>query len=218
MKLTIPSSQVLPYINVELHRESLNTSLALLKQKKATIPTAPVASWIPPDAFADSPLGSKASLLIGARINFRNAVRDSDASQTPLQFVYEPANCRLFYTIDDMYDMTALWGRVYNATWGGAPCVSGSTTNSAGTIPTLATDTVAYSESANLQIQLPAQPGLVAIGSGPGTGENSGVATFENSFKGDSGSGGKKKSAGLRLSMRLGWLVYVGFVTLCVVF
>ena len=204
--LTIPSSQVLTYFAFELHRAALNLSLGVLDEKKATIPEAPDAAWIPPDFYQDSPLGSKAYLLAGARVNLRNAVRDSDTTQTPLQFVYEPANCRLFYTVDDVYDMTALWTRVYNTTWGGAPCVSGSTTSSDGTIPSLATDTVAYSDSANLRIQLPAQPGLVAIASGPGTGANSGVDSFEN------------KSAGSTVGISVGLWVVLGSVTLSILY
>ncbi|PVH74394.1 hypothetical protein DL98DRAFT_537462 [Cadophora sp. DSE1049] len=46
-------SQVLTDLTIEVHREALNASLAVLEAKKANIPEAPAASWIPPDVYMD---------------------------------------------------------------------------------------------------------------------------------------------------------------------
>src|SRR6266496_1256134 len=41
-------------------------------------------------------------------VNVRDNIRMGDASQTPLQFVYEAADCRLFYTLNMAFDPVAL--------------------------------------------------------------------------------------------------------------
>lgn len=199
------------YLNIEVHRDALNTSLAVLQAKKQSLPAAPDAAFIPPEIHISSPLGSKVSLMKGARMNLRSAIRESDTTQTPLQFVYEAANCHLFYTVDDVYDMTNLWGRAYNVTWGGAKCIGGSTTTSDASMPGLATDIVAYTTAANTNIQLPDQPGLVAIGSTPGTGADSGIATFKTGAKAG-------KNAGERMLTSFGLMGLSAGVALVLVF
>lgn len=69
----------------------------------------------------------RAALFSAGGINFRDAIRDGDETQTPLQFVYETADCRILYTKPMMVDMTALWKRVAETAWGGKNhCVAGS--------------------------------------------------------------------------------------------
>ncbi|KAI1210507.1 uncharacterized protein F4807DRAFT_467207 [Annulohypoxylon truncatum] len=60
-------------------------------------------------------------------VNFKNAFAPSDA-QTPLQFLYEPANCRFFYTADMVTSAEAAWKYAVDATWTdpGRYCVEGS--------------------------------------------------------------------------------------------
>jgi hypothetical protein len=61
-----------------------------------------------------------------AGINIRDHVRGDDA--TPLQFKYEAADCRLYYTLDNVFNMTRLWRDAAAATWDNPSlCVSGST-------------------------------------------------------------------------------------------
>lgn len=62
-----------------------------------------------------------------AHVNFRNNIRKGDETLTPLQFVYEAANCRLFYTAAQIENQALVWKAAYNSYWNGAPCVSGST-------------------------------------------------------------------------------------------
>lgn len=61
-------------------------------------------------------------------INARNGYRQGDTTQTPLQFVYEPADCRILYTPDMIVDETAVWKTVRDSVWGGGlgdKCVAG---------------------------------------------------------------------------------------------
>jgi hypothetical protein len=59
-------------------------------------------------------------------VNFRDGIRDGDESQTPLQFVYEPADCRILYTKAMTVDVTAIWKAVADSAWGGeSKCVAG---------------------------------------------------------------------------------------------
>jgi hypothetical protein len=60
-------------------------------------------------------------------INGKNAFSMSD-SKTPLQFLYQPANCRFFYTVDMIYGPTEVWKRAADAQWNDPAtfCIDGS--------------------------------------------------------------------------------------------
>lgn len=62
-----------------------------------------------------------------ARVNIRNNIRKGDKSLTPLQFVYEAADCRLFYTAEQIVNQALVWKAAYNSYWGDGACVKGST-------------------------------------------------------------------------------------------
>lgn len=51
-----------------------------------------------------------------------------DESVTPLEFTYEAADCRLFYTGDMIRDVTNVWKKTVDAHWGDAKqtCVDDS--------------------------------------------------------------------------------------------
>ena len=55
---------------------------------------------------------------------------NSTEDAVPLEFAYEAANCKLFFTWEMMTDITALWRAVALAAWDGGKCVVGSTTES----------------------------------------------------------------------------------------
>lgn len=60
-------------------------------------------------------------------VNARDGIRQGDLTGTPLQFVYEPADCRIFYTPEMVVDETAVWKTVADTVWnGGDACVAGS--------------------------------------------------------------------------------------------
>lgn len=61
-----------------------------------------------------------------ASINLRDEVRRGDTA--PLQFAYEAADCRIFYTPQTVYNYTALWQYAADAIWSNSTlCVTGST-------------------------------------------------------------------------------------------
>ncbi|KAF2648221.1 hypothetical protein K491DRAFT_722752 [Lophiostoma macrostomum CBS 122681] len=68
-------------------------------------------------------------------INLRDNLRRADTSQTPLEFIYEAADCRMWYTAPMIGDVTMVWKGVVdrmfrgggNGTMGMTGCVKGST-------------------------------------------------------------------------------------------
>ena len=60
-----------------------------------------------------------------------NSPNDGDGAM-PYQFLYEAANCKLFFTWEMARDIVALWKAVAEVTWHGAKCVKGSTTRKDG--------------------------------------------------------------------------------------
>ena len=58
-------------------------------------------------------------------VNSRDGIAQGDATETPLQFVYQAADCRIWYTPEMTYDVTAMWEKVADVAWGGASCVVG---------------------------------------------------------------------------------------------
>lgn len=61
-----------------------------------------------------------------AGINLRDQVRPDDP--VPLQFKYEAAHCRIYYTLANVYNMSRLWRDAASALWDDASlCVESST-------------------------------------------------------------------------------------------
>lgn len=64
--------------------------------------------------------------VTSAGINIRDQVRENDL--TPLQFKYEAADCRIYYTVNNVFNMTRLWRDAATAAWNDSSlCVEGST-------------------------------------------------------------------------------------------
>jgi hypothetical protein len=80
-----------------------------------------------PDVLAllnDPPLNVNPS---NTKVNLKNQARKSDPS-IPLQFAYEAADCRIFYTAENLKNYEVLWQNAADALWGnGTLCVKGST-------------------------------------------------------------------------------------------
>lgn len=76
-------------------------------------------------AMLRAAVGADGSQL--ASVNVRNNIRYGDETVTPLQFVYEAADCRLFYTIESIFAQSEVWKAAYASTWGGGSCVADST-------------------------------------------------------------------------------------------
>ena len=62
-----------------------------------------------------------------AQINAADNLRNGDASETPLEFVYEAADCKIFYTAEMVANVEETWKAVATAKWGKGGCVPGST-------------------------------------------------------------------------------------------
>lgn len=59
-------------------------------------------------------------------VNARDGIREGDTDQTPLQFVYEPADCRIYYTPEMAVDQTVAWKTVADTAFNGIDhCVAG---------------------------------------------------------------------------------------------
>lgn len=81
---------------------------------------------IPPNAQTRDP-----GLWSAAYFNLRDQIREDELQNddaVPLQFKYEAADCRLYYTLRSLYSMTQQWTDAHDTAWGdGSRCVSGST-------------------------------------------------------------------------------------------
>jgi hypothetical protein len=59
-------------------------------------------------------------------VNVRDGLPQNDTAGVALQFVYEEADCRLYYTPEMTVDITALWKAAADVQWGqGRKCVAG---------------------------------------------------------------------------------------------
>ncbi|PVH71096.1 hypothetical protein DL98DRAFT_616536 [Cadophora sp. DSE1049] len=71
------------------------------------------------------PLGSERALA-GYGLNLRDNIPPGDDAGIPLQFIFEPANCRIYYTPVTVDNPLPLWEQVYDIAWNGAKCNYGS--------------------------------------------------------------------------------------------
>ncbi|KAF4969642.1 hypothetical protein FSARC_3157 [Fusarium sarcochroum] len=65
-------------------------------------------------------------ILSSGSVNLRNAYQEGD-DDLPLQFQYQAADCRLYYTIENIFRPETTWKAAKNAIWGNRTCVEGST-------------------------------------------------------------------------------------------
>jgi hypothetical protein len=71
------------------------------------------------------PLGSPAALS-KYNLNAQDNIPEGDSQQIPLQFVFEPADCKIFYTAQTLLNPNALWAYVHDVAWKGQACAWGS--------------------------------------------------------------------------------------------
>jgi hypothetical protein len=76
--------------------------------------------------YFDNTVFRRATVGNAINVNFRDGIRDGDESNVPLQFVYEPSDCRILYTKAMTVDVTAIWKAVADSTWGHVNhCIAG---------------------------------------------------------------------------------------------
>ncbi|KAK1585862.1 peptidase S41 family protein [Colletotrichum navitas] len=130
-------------------------------------------------------------------VNSANIYLDDDLDGTPVQFRYEAANCKLYYTWDTLTNMTSLWSAVADVKWNGGKCVPGSTTNKDGT---MGTSRPGYSDKVVSNFKWPAGPGdVVEAGR-----SNNGGGSEGNGSGGGSGGGGGGGDENVAGSLRAG--------------
>jgi hypothetical protein len=71
-------------------------------------------------------------------INTQSQHQAKDPSGIPVQFLYEAAHCRLFYTWDTLTNMEKLWEVIAEVKWGNGACVDKSTTDESNIMGTVA--------------------------------------------------------------------------------
>lgn len=62
-----------------------------------------------------------------SRIQIQDQIRKGDDSGTPLQYIYEAADCRLYYTAKTLLHGEAMWEAAWSAYEDTSRCVNGST-------------------------------------------------------------------------------------------
>lgn len=62
-----------------------------------------------------------------SRLQSQDQVRKGDASGTPLQYIYEASDCKIFYTAETFFDPDAAWKQAWDAFQDEGKCVEGST-------------------------------------------------------------------------------------------
>jgi hypothetical protein len=81
------------------------------------------------EAFARLPQRGNNDLFINfAGFNIRDQIRAGDKDAIPVQFKYDAADCRVYYTLQNIYNLKQLWKDVAAAAWDDQSlCVEGST-------------------------------------------------------------------------------------------
>ncbi|EXF84190.1 hypothetical protein CFIO01_09309 [Colletotrichum fioriniae PJ7] len=125
-------------------------------------------------------------------VNSANIYLDDDLDGVPVQFRYEAANCKLYYTWQTLTNMTNLWTAVANVKWNGAKCVPGSTTNDDDTIGAVP----GYTDKVVSNFRWAAGPGdaNAAPGSGNGDVGNGGNNNGDSSDEDENAAGSLRAS------------------------
>ena len=85
-----------------------------------------IDEWVDDNVNASVPeIRDSGIWVTSATVNLRDQVRKDET--TPLQLKYEAADCRVYYTLANLYNMTRLWYDVAAAAANPSLCVEGST-------------------------------------------------------------------------------------------
>lgn len=136
------------------------------------------------DRFVDvapRPLAEFPLVLSYGQVNFFNSYQEGDDNM-PLHFQYQAADCRLYYTADNVFRPETTWASAKAAVWGNGTCIEGSTGG---------TGSLKDKESKDDKAEKPNDKGKT--GSDGADGENG-----EDGKAGDSSSGAIKAVPGWR--------------------
>ncbi|KAF9877894.1 peptidase s41 family protein [Colletotrichum karsti] len=175
---------------------------ALARPPPGDVDVTPFADDVPP--LAGPPTSSWV-------VNSANVYLDDDLEGAPVQFRYEAANCKLFYTWETVTDLRRLWEAVAGVKWRGGRCVEGSTAGGEG--GGMGEEAPGFSEEVVSGFGWAAGPGdVVQGGSGGGSG---GGNDGGGSGDGESSGGEDENAAG---SIGAGWTMLVVMVATVLVF
>jgi len=62
-----------------------------------------------------------------SRVQSQDQIRKGDKTATPLQFIYEASDCKIFYTAETYFDPDLAWKQAWDAHSDDSKCVQGST-------------------------------------------------------------------------------------------
>ncbi|KKY28855.1 putative peptidase s41 family protein [Phaeomoniella chlamydospora] len=137
-----------------------------------------------------------------ASVNLRNTIIEEEGTFTPWQFQYHAADCRFWWTYDMIFNMTAIWKKAAELTWGythengtvvtgnfSQGCIAGSTGQSS----SLTGNATLYDNGTERNIT-----------STPGTEPGSLSSDKQSS---SSGGGSDSESAASGIQMKMGWVV-----------
>ncbi|KAJ4015539.1 hypothetical protein NW752_007000 [Fusarium irregulare] len=101
--------------------ETANATLQDLDENELPSDFMEIAQKTWPVGVANLPLQ-----LSQGNVNLRNAYQEGN-SDIPLQFEYQAADCRLYFTVENVLEPATAWVAAKEAIWGSAGCVQGST-------------------------------------------------------------------------------------------
>lgn len=85
--------------------------------------TDQVQAWTAATRYSDLAQNRSTDTSINVRDNI---LRENLEDGVPAQFIYEAADCRLFYEPAMLMNVTAMWKKAADAAWGTAKCIAGS--------------------------------------------------------------------------------------------
>lgn len=107
---------IFPQYAGDLLNITAKLNLASVKSNDATL-----------SALANTPNVARRIGDSSSRVQTQDQVRKGDKSATPLNFIYEAADCRIFYTAETLMDPDAAWKQAWDAFSDNTKCVQGST-------------------------------------------------------------------------------------------
>jgi len=94
--------------------------------EKASNTSSPILTTTEWERFNESSPNLTPSYTWSGNINLRNEY-DPEDGNTPLQFIYEAAECRRFYTLQNYIEQESTWQDAAKSVFGDGGCVEGST-------------------------------------------------------------------------------------------
>jgi len=119
-------SMTLPFTRIQdLAQQSFQLAAVQSEKMAEMLNTTIINTLAYPQQLLNRAAYSNGAIL--AQINAADNLRNGDASETPLEFVYEAADCKIFYTAEMVANVEETWKAAATAKWGNGSCVPGST-------------------------------------------------------------------------------------------